>query len=169
MKSNYFYIYFIFLIVILGINIYYSNNICSINNLEQFDEYPSKKTVILVITQDVAKPIEGNMGSFWGLGDIIRGMISVYQTCKELNYDYIIDMQLHPMSKFFKKKDHPFSQYIKNISDMIYFRQNSKKYILNMNSNLIVFSMWSLWGLFNRTSAGLAIVLHDFIKTIGVI
>ena len=71
------YIYIVFIILLL-INIYYLN--CKCDSIENFNNSP-KKVVIFVATQNVKGPVTGQIGNFWGLGDIIRGMIKVYQIC----------------------------------------------------------------------------------------
>lgn len=97
--------------------------------------YLQSKTVILVITQNV----KGN-GGYWGFGDIIRGMISVYQIAKKYNYKYIIDIQLHPISKYIKYSEHEYSQLIRDNKDNIYFQSDPENYIKNSNSSVIYFN-----------------------------
>jgi hypothetical protein len=101
----------------------------------KYNEYYGKKTVILVISQDV----KGTVG-YWGLGDIIRGMIATYLIAKKMNCNYIIDIQLHPISKFLKKNDHPYSQLIYDNRDNIYYQGNPEEYIRNNNSDVIFFN-----------------------------
>jgi hypothetical protein len=132
------YIYLLFLIL-YGIYINYKNIIYDTSNIECFNQNPIKKTVIFVVTQDIAGYIVPQMGYFWGLGDIIRGMISVYQICKELNYEFIVDMHLHPISKFFKKKDHKYENFIKDRKDSVKFTSDANEFIKNRNEHLIIY------------------------------
>ena len=97
--------------------------------------FTEKKTVILVISQNVK-----GMGGYWGLGDIIRGMISVYQIAEKYNYKYIIDIQLHPISKYIKYNEHEYSQLIRDNKDNIYFQSDPENYIKNSTSNVIYFN-----------------------------
>ena len=72
------------------------------------------KTIIQVWTQnikDVTKD-ENISLSYWGFGDMLRGSIRLYQIAKELNIEYIIDIQLHPISKFLKQKQHRYKDLI---------------------------------------------------------
>lgn len=121
------YIYILLLIILIYI----------ISNLSKiiYNEYYDKKTVILVISQNVK-----GMGGYWGLGDIIRGMITTYLISKKLYCDYIIDIQLHPISKFLKNNDHTYSQLIYDNKDSIFFQQNPEEYIKNHDSNIIFFN-----------------------------
>lgn len=59
----------------------------------------AKKTVVLLSKMTyINMPSDG----FWGLGDIIRGICGVYETCKKMNYDIIVDISRHPFGKFMK-------------------------------------------------------------------
>ena len=101
----------------------------------KYTEPINKKTIILVVSQNVK-----GMGGYWGLGDIIRGMISTYQLTEKLDCNYIIDIQLHPISKFFKKNNHKYSKLIKENDDNIFFQSNIEEYIKNNNSDVIYFN-----------------------------
>lgn len=127
---------YIFLIILLIINIYYVN--CNCDSIENFDNSP-KKVVIFVATQNVSGPVKGQIANFWGLGDIIRGMFKTYQICKELNYEFIVDMHLHPISKFFKKKDHKYENFIKDRKDAINFTSNANQFIQSRKEHLIIY------------------------------
>jgi len=129
------YIY-IFLILFLIINIYYLNYNCDC--IENFNDSP-KKIVIFVATQNVKGPVVGQIGNFWGLGDIIRGMVKTYQICKELNYEFIIDIHLHPISKFFKKRCHKYEKLIDDNKDNIRFTTNARELILNDENEIVYF------------------------------
>jgi hypothetical protein len=96
-----------------------------------------KKTIILVIARDV-KGISG----YWGLGDIIRGMISTYQIAKKLNYEFIIDIQLHPISKYLIDNNHKYSQLILDNKDNIkyVYDVDVNDYIINHESDVIYFN-----------------------------
>ena len=43
---------------------------------------------------------------FWGLGDMIKGTIEVYNYCKYNNIELVVDTA-----------DHPISQFLKNVTD----------------------------------------------------
>jgi hypothetical protein len=95
----------------------------------------SQKTVICVVSQNVK-----GMSGYWGLGDILRGLISTYYITKKLGCHYIIDIQLHPISKFLKNNDHPYSELIYDNRDNIYYQGNPEEYIRNNNSDIIFFN-----------------------------
>jgi hypothetical protein len=57
------------------------------------------KTIIFKWVQ-VKDVITNKKNYSWGLGDIIRGMIAVYQYCKANRYEFIVDISQHPLSAY---------------------------------------------------------------------
>jgi hypothetical protein len=106
------------------------NAVCTNENFNK-----PRKTIILVIARNV-KDTTG----YWGLGDVIRGMISVYQIAKKLNYEFIIDIQLHPISKYLIHNNHKYSQLILDNKDNIKFIYDVYDYITNHESDVIYFN-----------------------------
>lgn len=51
---------------------------------------------------------------YFGLGDLIRSTIKLYYLSKLLNFNLIVDLQLHPISEFLKVEKHEFSEYVLN-------------------------------------------------------
>jgi len=96
------------------------------------------KTVIFVWTTNVCNVKSDNVNGFWGIGDTIRGLICVYYICKELNYEFIVDIQHHPVSKYLKQRDHKYLDLIKDAKDKIPFIYpgNSKAYIIDHSDNI---------------------------------
>ena len=47
------------------------------------------KTIIQVWTHKVCNLTTTDDYAFWGIGDMIRGTIKLYQLCKRLNYKFI--------------------------------------------------------------------------------
>ncbi len=81
------------------------------------------KTLIQVWTQKI-KNVNKNEDcstSYWGFGDMLRGSIRMYQIAKELNINYIVDIQLHPISKFLKYEKHEYTDFILQNKDNIPF------------------------------------------------
>lgn len=66
------------------------------------------KTIIQVWTQECANVIIGPDNWYWGLGDMIRSSIFLHQFCIKKGYTFIIDHQLHPVSDFLVKQNHPY-------------------------------------------------------------
>jgi hypothetical protein len=82
------------------------------------------KTIIMVWTTKICNLVTDDTDNFWGLGDMIRGTVQMYQLSKKRNIQFIVDIQLHPLSKCLKKRDHPFSDFIYKNKDNIKFIQN---------------------------------------------
>ena len=80
------------------------------------------KTIIQVFTQKIVKDRNfKDTSGYWGLGDLIRGTIHLYQLSKKLNFKLIVDYQLHPISNFLKECNHEYSELIKSNKDNILF------------------------------------------------
>jgi hypothetical protein len=79
--------------------------------------------------------------SSWGLGDILRGTIKLYQLCKENNYRFIVDMQLHNLSNYLVHRKHEYSDLIQQNKDNILFVYNDEleNYIFNNDKNILYF------------------------------
>jgi hypothetical protein len=82
--------------------------------------------------------------NFWGLGDIIRGTIKMFQLSKKYNFELIVDTQLHPLSQFLKSTPHQFSDLIKKNKNNIYFIQTPEQYLFTPeNKNMDVFAFFT--------------------------
>ena len=100
-----------------------------------------QKTVIQVLTQTVDNLKADNCNNFWGLGDMIRGTIALFQLSKKHNFRLIVDIQLHPISKYLKYNIHEYSELIQKNKNNIRFIYPDKveNHILNSNDNVIYF------------------------------
>jgi len=100
------------------------------------------KTIIQVFTQKIVKDRNfKDTSGYWGLGDLIRGTIHLYQLSKKLNFRLIVDYQLHPISNFLKEHNHEYSELIKSNKDNILFvdQRGSEKYVINNKNDVIYF------------------------------
>lgn len=103
------------------------------------------KTVIYTWTLNVSnyKPTDGS--NYWGIGDILRGMIACYVLCKKHNYNYIIDIQKHPISKYLKQNNHEFIEHVKTNDDIPFIQTNElENYIQNTDQNVLMLMTNSL-------------------------
>ena len=98
-----------------------------------------KKKVIFVLTHKVCNYNTDEYNNFWGLGDIIRGLIAVFQLSKKYNFELIVDIQHHNISKYFKEQNHELSDLIVNNKDNICFIDNPEQYIINNNNDIMYF------------------------------
>jgi hypothetical protein len=80
-------------------------------------------------------------GSFWGLGDILRGTIFLFEFCKKNNYKFIVDLQLHSLSKYLITQTHEHMELVKNNKDNIMFvpEDNIENYIKYFESDVVYF------------------------------
>ena len=99
------------------------------------------KTIIQVWTHKCINMPQNTRENFWGLGDILRGTLKVYQLCKKYNYRYIVDIQLHNLSNYLIYTPHEYSNIIENNKENIEFVYDDKleDYITANNSELLYF------------------------------
>jgi hypothetical protein len=50
---------------------------------------------------------------YFGLGDLIRSTIKLYDLSKKMNFNLIVDLQLHPISSFIKIEENEFSNLVR--------------------------------------------------------
>lgn len=103
------------------------------------------KTIILVWTQkcknfDTDKDWK-NGSNYWGLGDLIRGAIKLFQLSKKMNFNLIVNVILHPISFYLKKEKSEYDELISQNKDNIEFIYpgNVEKYINNSQNNILYF------------------------------
>jgi len=97
----------------------------------------TKKTVILAWTHKVSNLTTDNVNNFWGIGDLIRGIIQLYQLSQKHNFELIIDIQHHPISSLLKERNHDFSEFVHGQKDNIPFifpHQVENHILNNLNS-----------------------------------
>jgi hypothetical protein len=80
-----------------------------------------KKTVIQTWTQNVRNLEKNDVENFWELGDLIRGTVKLYQLSKKMNFELIVDIQNHPISKFLKCTNTKYKDLVKNNANNIDF------------------------------------------------
>ena len=59
-----------------------------------------------------------------GLGDLLRGTISLYEYCRKKKYTFYVDIQLHPLSSLLNVPLSPFSDHVKSHEGQIKFYNN---------------------------------------------
>ena len=64
--------------------------------------HTSSITILFIWKQSYYNLPRNGMNNFWGFADMLWGTLSTYQLCKKLNYNFIVDFSLHPISQFFK-------------------------------------------------------------------
>lgn len=97
-----------------------------------------KNTVIHVWTNNCSniKYDPNDTSSYWGIGDLIRGTIKLFQLQKYLKFHLIVDISLHPVSYFIENPniDDKYLQIInKNQNNIPYYSVNKlKPYLKNI-------------------------------------
>lgn len=93
------------------------------------------KTIILCWMQKCNNIIQTDVHNFWGLGDLIRGTIGMFQLCKKHGYRLIVDTHVHPISSFFKNSRTEYSDLIDELGENIPFKfpGEVEQFILNSN------------------------------------
>ena len=88
----------------------YKNKIDSIFNV---------KTAVLVWKSSFYNYPQTNRDNFWGIGDMIRGVIGMYKLSKKYKFDLIVDKSLHPLSMLLKCDRHRYTNLIEENQDKI--------------------------------------------------
>jgi hypothetical protein len=104
-----------------GMNENIKSKIQSILEKSEIIQYNEKKTIIFVWSQAYSNIVSDNTNNFFGLGDILRGTISMYQYSKKYNFRLIVDTQLHPISMYLKVQSHDYSELVKQKQNDISF------------------------------------------------
>lgn len=68
--------------------------------------------------------------SFWGIGDLVRGSVGLYDFCKNYNFNLIVDISLYPVSKYLETKKHKYSDIVEKDKELIDFVQNYEYHVL---------------------------------------
>jgi hypothetical protein len=100
------------------------------------------KTVIHIWTNNCynIKYNPDDTSSYWGLGDLIRGTIKLYQLQQYLKFNLVVDISLHPISRFIENTNHKYTKIIEANKNKIpyYYINNLKPYLKNeLKSNNI--------------------------------
>lgn len=67
----------------------------------------------VVIHVPVQKVVGPRSGGYWGLGDIVRGSITLHRLCKERGYTFIIDYSHHPISQWLVPVSHSYPDVVR--------------------------------------------------------
>lgn len=78
-----------------------------------------RKTAVLVWKSSFTNAPQTRRDNFWGIGDMLRGVIGVYRLSKKYNFDLIVDKSLHPLSKLLKSDPHRYSKHVEDTRDSI--------------------------------------------------
>jgi len=100
-----------------------------------------KKIVIHTWTQKVKNLQQTNVEHFWGLGDIIRGTVRLFQLSKKMSFKLIVDIQHHPISKFLKCTNEKYKDLVnKNVNNIDFVVPGEvEKYIESNENDVIMF------------------------------
>jgi len=92
-----------------------------------------RKKIILVFSDSLTNITQNSDGHFFGLGDLFRAVISMYQFSKKYDFELFVDFQHHPLSNFLQPQYHPYNDLIRDNKDNIrYIRPvDVEEYIIN--------------------------------------
>ena len=121
------------------------------------------KTVILVWTQDCKNCKRTSTDNFWGLGDLIRGTIKLFQLSKQMHFNLIVNTILHPVSIHLKTLSSEYDELIRSNKQHIefVFPGNVETHITTSQNDILYFLTNDFCDENNITEE-----CKDFIKTI---
>ena len=97
------------------------------------------KTVIHVWTNNCCniKYNPNDTSSYWGMGDLLRGTIKLFQLQRYLKFQLLVDISLHPIAEFIENPIHNYSNLIKQHQNNIpyYYIDKLKPYLLKTLNN----------------------------------
>ena len=108
----------------------------------------AQKTVVFIWKQEYSNHPKSKYGNFWGLGDMLRGVIGMYQLSKKYGFTLLSDISYHPISQFLKQDRHQFSSNIRtklntvpfiypdSVESSVQSFMNSNESVLFMATNL---------------------------------
>eukprot|EP00293_Proteomonas_sulcata_P003127 CAMPEP_0184326266 /NCGR_PEP_ID=MMETSP1049-20130417/142472_1 /TAXON_ID=77928 /ORGANISM="Proteomonas sulcata, Strain CCMP704" /LENGTH=406 /DNA_ID=CAMNT_0026648449 /DNA_START=482 /DNA_END=1699 /DNA_ORIENTATION=- len=97
------------------------------------------RTLIFVLKQ---KAFNRNR-DFWGLGDMVRGMVRCFQLAQKYHYDYTIDMRYHPVSQVLKIHSHGFEQLVdENVANIPFTLPDQLEGRVRSNKQQVMY-IWS--------------------------
>lgn len=86
------------------------------------------KTVIHVWTNNCCniKYNPNDTSSYWGIGDLLRGTIKLFQLQRYFKFQLIVDISLHPISAFIENSTHNYTNLIEtNKNNISYYYINT--------------------------------------------
>ena len=94
------------------------------------------KTIIFAPTYQPCNKKTDDVNNFWGLGDVIRGIISMFQLSKKYDFQLTIDFQHHSFSRFLKSESHQYKNLIlENKHNIPFIEDNEIETYLQNNSS----------------------------------
>lgn len=105
------------------------------------------KNVIFVWTQNPSNIRESerkkdtpiSKRKYWGIGDVIYGILCVNYFCEKLNYNFFIDLSQHPISKYLATNEHPFNSDVDKKIDLVWYLEDHLK--KSESNNLFLFGI----------------------------
>jgi hypothetical protein len=79
------------------------------------------KKIILCWTTKVSNYVCTDRELYWGIGDMVRGIVRMFQLSKKYEFELYVDIQHHPISQFLVNDQHEYNQLILQNKENILF------------------------------------------------
>lgn len=77
---------------------------------------------------------------YFGLGDLIRSTIKLFELSKIMNFNLVVDLQLHPISSFIECSENDFSELVRqNKNNIDYVCYGALENYINENNNNVMY------------------------------
>ena len=102
--------------------------ICKVYN-RHIQSVFNKKTIVFIWKQSFNNFPRTKTKCFWGLGDMIRGLVGAYRISKKYNLNFIVDISLHPISMVLETNKHEYSDIVqKEAYNIPYYMPDDVEY-----------------------------------------
>jgi hypothetical protein len=108
----------------------------------QFIKYLKERgrTIVFALKQtSPGKFQRTSTDNFWGLGDMVKGMLTSCWLAKKFKYNFVIDVRYHPVSKILQVEPHGFENFVDScIGSLEFTPGDSIEQIVRQNEEQVV-------------------------------
>ena len=97
----------------------------------------TRKVLIFVLKQNAPNMPQNidSLSNYWGLGDMLRGMVCCHQLAAKYGYDFVIDMRYHPVSQLVPHQAHGYEYFVDScVSDLHFTLPNQLETLIKHGS-----------------------------------
>lgn len=98
-----------------------------------FNLYPP-----IIFTITTCKYCNTNYQNNWGIGDMIKGLNSLFLLCSSMKIPFFVDFSTHPIQNFLQSVPHPYEEFVKeHLHEAIFLDHNTNLQTFLNDKNFI--------------------------------